>query len=386
MHRSTLALALLLVAQSSAPSLAGFPGDDGLLVFTRYAIGNLAGQVATVPAESKGEVTLLTATPVPLSATPVWSPDGSCIAFYSERDSGNQEIYVMRADGSVPTRITVHPAVDYDPAWSPDGRQLAFVSQRDGDYEIYVVDLENGATTKLTDNVADDYTPSWSPDGESIVFASGRDGNLEIYTMGANGADQKRRTENDGLDLYPNWSPDGLSIAFATEREGSKGRDIWVMGADGENAVSVVSREGTDSDPVWSPSGKYIAFNGYTGTAGDHLLIVESSGSEEVQVTEAELFDDRGPDWQPINTEPNEKQLCPTITPKVCGDANLDAEVKATDALVVLKKAVGQNVVCPKIRCDTDDSDVVLASDAQRTLRFAVGQEVALDCPDVEFP
>ncbi|HTG45375.1 MAG TPA: hypothetical protein VK633_12670, partial [Verrucomicrobiae bacterium] len=74
-------------------------------------------------------------TPLPsLNSGADWSPDGTKIAFASDRD-GNYEIYVMNADGSNQTRITNHPAADYDPRWSPDGTKFAFVSDRTGDGE-----------------------------------------------------------------------------------------------------------------------------------------------------------------------------------------------------------------------------------------------------------
>ena len=62
------------------------------------------------------------------TVTLVWSPDGSKVAFLSNRD-GNFEIYVMNADGSNEINLTQHPGYDVDPSWSPDGRKLAF--QRD---------------------------------------------------------------------------------------------------------------------------------------------------------------------------------------------------------------------------------------------------------------
>ena len=66
---------------------------------------------------------------------PTWSPDGSKIAFHSTRD-GNNEIYVMNADGSGQTRLTNNPAAGLLPAWSPDGIKIAFTSIRGGNQEI----------------------------------------------------------------------------------------------------------------------------------------------------------------------------------------------------------------------------------------------------------
>src|SRR6266581_946542 len=102
------------------------------------------------------------------------------IAFDSFRD-GNWEVYVMNEDGSAPTNLTNHPAIESGPAWSPDGKRIAFSSSRDGDAEIYVMNADGTAPIRLTTNAANDYYPAWSPDGNRIAFSSYRDGNDEIY-------------------------------------------------------------------------------------------------------------------------------------------------------------------------------------------------------------
>jgi Tol biopolymer transport system component len=79
----------------------------------------------------------------------------------SDRD-GNTEIYVMDADGSNQTRLTNSPWVDNWPSWSPDGSKIAFASDRDGgNWEIYVMDADGSSQTRLTDNSADDVYPDW---------------------------------------------------------------------------------------------------------------------------------------------------------------------------------------------------------------------------------
>jgi len=66
------------------------------------------------------------------NSDPAWSPDGSKIAFMSDRDGGDIEIYVMNADGSHQTRLTNSPGRDAHPSWSPDGKNIYFQSPRDG--------------------------------------------------------------------------------------------------------------------------------------------------------------------------------------------------------------------------------------------------------------
>src|SRR5207247_2169605 len=88
------------------------------------------------------------------------------IVFVSDRDGGNLEIYVMNADGSNQTRLTNNPAVDREPAWSPDGTQIVFWSNRDGDREIYKMNADGSSQTRLTYNSASDRSPSWTSDGK----------------------------------------------------------------------------------------------------------------------------------------------------------------------------------------------------------------------------
>jgi len=147
---------------------------------------------------------------------PVWSPDGSRIAFVSDRkEYESDDIYVMDADGSHQRNLTNNLAVDVNPVWSPDGSRLAFTSYRDGNSEIYVMDADGSNQTRLTDDPAWDEDPAWSPDGSCLAFLSNRDGNSEIYVMDADGSNQTRLTNNPDQDGYhPTWSPDGSRLVF----------------------------------------------------------------------------------------------------------------------------------------------------------------------------
>ena len=90
---------------------------------------------------------------------------------------------------------------------SPLTTKIAFSSERDGNFEIYVMNANGTIPTRLTNNATADAAPSWSPDGTKIAFRSRRDGNSEIYVMNANGTNQTRLTNNATADLEPSWRP-----------------------------------------------------------------------------------------------------------------------------------------------------------------------------------
>ncbi|MCR4406022.1 MAG: DPP IV N-terminal domain-containing protein [Anaerolineae bacterium] len=227
---------------------------------------------------------------------PVWSPDGRRIAFVSLRD-GNQEIYVMNADGSEQTNLTRHENKDWTPAWSPDGEQLAFSSFRDGNWELYIMDADGSNVTRLTDNPASDVSPSWSPDGKRIAFASRRGGgDWDIFVMDHTGERVTQLTHDPADDFGPVWSPDGSTIAFESDRDGYT--DIFLMAADGSAQVNL-TRDPYASyhGPVWLPDGKRIMF--YSDRDGDwDIYVINRDGSGLVNITDNDA-DDQAPSWRP---------------------------------------------------------------------------------------
>ena len=109
----------------------------------------------------RGSLLLLVASIVLVSSVVLSGCGSGRIAFQSDRD-GNYEIYIMNADGSDQTRLTINPDDDaMFPAWSPDGTRIVFVSSRDGNYEIYVMNADGSDEVRLTDNTDDDMFPAW---------------------------------------------------------------------------------------------------------------------------------------------------------------------------------------------------------------------------------
>ena len=92
---------------------------------------------------------------------PVWSPDGTKIAFSRRTNGDNRDIFVMNGDGTGVVQLTTFLGDDTDPSWSPDGTMLAFVSDRDGNYEIYVMLSDGGGKSRITAHAAADGEPGW---------------------------------------------------------------------------------------------------------------------------------------------------------------------------------------------------------------------------------
>ncbi|MGD8489524.1 MAG: hypothetical protein PVI68_10950 [Anaerolineae bacterium] len=235
-------------------------------------------------------------------AWPTWSPDGSQIAFMSTR-SGNPDIYIMNADGSNVRQLTDHPANDIWPEWSPNGRRIAFPSRRDGNFEIYVIDADGTKLQRLTNTPGHEDFPAWSPDGTQLVYTrSEGDGGTFVMTLvdGTAAAGAERRLL-DFVAFEPAWSPDGTRIAFGSDHEGF--RAIYVMDADGGNLQKLSNTRAGENCPTWSPDGTRIAFASWRDGDGE-IYVMDADGSNLQELTD-NRFEDEFPAWRPVPSASN---------------------------------------------------------------------------------
>ena len=197
--------------------------------------------------------TLALRTPTPTGVSPALAR----IAFTSERD-GNQEVYVMNADGSDPRNVTQSLAQEGSPSWAPTRDRLAFVSDRNGNSDVFVIGVDGSGLQQVTSQTADEIHPAWSPDGALIAYVSNIDGDWEIFVASAAGTGAVQITHNEYWDSWPAWSPDGRRLAFTSARDGNY--ELYSYDLTSGSETRLTHHPASDAFPAWSPSGSEIAF------------------------------------------------------------------------------------------------------------------------------
>ncbi|BDU78581.1 TolB family protein [Mesoterricola sediminis] len=187
-----------------------------------------------------------------------WSPDGTRLAFHSQQDEPDGDIFVARLrDGALEGRTNLTPrqpgdpeiSPDVTPAWSPDGTRLAFTSYRSGSPALWVMAADGTQARQLTPTSAThgDYFPTWSPDGQWIAFQRLSQDAARIGLLPADGG-SPAFFDFDGRAYAPSWSPDGQWIAFSGLRDGET--DIYLQAPHSPELRRIV-RPGVDQGPSW---------------------------------------------------------------------------------------------------------------------------------------
>jgi dipeptidyl aminopeptidase/acylaminoacyl peptidase len=197
---------------------------------------------------------------------PSFSPDNRRVVFTSNRAGGSDwDIYRMNVNGSGVVRVNAAAGLDTEPVFSPDGSKIAFATARFGDLDIAVMNSDGTNVQRLTTSASEDIEPAWSPDGSTIAFARLLgDDEKDIFVMNADGSDPRRVTFTAGEDHDPTWSPDGQRLVITSERPpfsppfGNVHRIRVSDGADlGDLTGHLANGAG---DPFWSRDGSVIAF------------------------------------------------------------------------------------------------------------------------------
>jgi TolB protein len=214
---------------------------------------------------------------------PAWSPDGKQIAFVSDRDGPQHNIYVMDADGGNVKQLTKgQEKYCYAPAWSPDGKKIAHISRDESGAATMIMDADGGNAKKIAENCWD---PQWSPNGKKILFTRLTNQGFHIHVMDADGSNQKDLdTANNTLGFsYPNWSPDGKKIVYG-DMTTAGSIEIVTADADGQNQELLTNLGGVNSFATFSPDGKKILFRPVSGETWPYYLM--DANGQNVKVIE----------------------------------------------------------------------------------------------------
>lgn len=164
---------------------------------------------------------------------------------------GDQEIYLLKMDGSISRRVTNSRGIDVSPTFSPDGSKMAFVSSRSGQPQIFIQDIQSGQAKRLSFSGRYNTQPSWSPSGDKIAYSTMvSNGEIDVFVVNADGSNVRQLTRNSGENEHPSWSPDGGMIVFSSNRQGKK--KLFIMNATGDNQRRLLQSEGEEMQPGWS--------------------------------------------------------------------------------------------------------------------------------------
>jgi Tol biopolymer transport system component len=166
-----------------------------------------------------------------VNVAPVVSPDGRLVAFLSELEFLDVEMYIANAEtGEIIRRLVRGTA--FDPhygslryinsagTWAPDSRRFAFSALRNERDVVVVMDVQRANRLREYEipGVSEITNPTWSPDGATIVVSGLKGGMSDLYAIDVASGRSRQLTDDRFADLQPMYSPDGRTIAFATDR------------------------------------------------------------------------------------------------------------------------------------------------------------------------
>jgi dipeptidyl aminopeptidase/acylaminoacyl peptidase len=285
---------------------------------------------------------------------PQISPDGLKIVYVRRfadimTDKRESNLWIINADGSDNRPLTTGSYSDSSPKWSPDGTRIAYVSDRDGKGQIYVRWMDTGQTAKITDLEYPPSNPEWSPDGRQIAFSSlvpvpkfeigklptppegakwaepphvydrliyrfnGRgylpSGFTQLFVIASDGGAPRQissgRFPHDGPTA---WTPDGKYLLesghmspdyeyFINETQ------VYEFSVSDGTMRPLTHRKGPNNSPAISPDGKMIAYTGYDdrfqGYQVTHLYVMNRDGSNPHELLGKLDRDVEGPQWAP---------------------------------------------------------------------------------------
>ena len=320
----------------------------------------LLSPLASVAQENSDRLGPMDVFSVQVASDPQISPDGKRIVYVRQSadvasDHRVSNLWIVNFDGSEHRPLTTGSSSDSSPRWSPDGTRLAFVSDRDGKSQLYVRWMDSGQTAKLTDVENAPAGISWAPDGRQIAFTSLvsatppkiatlpaapegakwadapkvyedliyrfngpgylKPGYSQLFVVAADGGAPRQLTTGnfphgpgvgDFGGSYASWAPDGKSLTFSMNGTANYQYEplhtelFEIRVADG-SLTQLTHRNGPNDSPDISPDGKLVAYTGfddrYQGHQTTYLYVANRDGSNPHPVTSKLDRDASAPRW-----------------------------------------------------------------------------------------
>lgn len=226
--------------------------------------------------------------------SPVWSPDGSRLAYVSF-EAKKPVVYVHSLASGQRNVAANFKGSNSAPAWAPDGRRLAVVLTKDGGSQLYMVNADGSGVQRLAQSNGIDTEPRFSPDGQHIYFTSDRGGAPQIYRIAATGGEVQRVTFDGSYSVTPRLSPDGKTMAFVS-RNGGRFQLTTMDLATRQSQTLTDSAK--DESPSFAPNGRMILYASEIGGRG--VLAAVSTDGRVKQKLSVQAGDVREPAWGPF--------------------------------------------------------------------------------------
>jgi Tol biopolymer transport system component len=209
------------------------------------------------------------------------------IAYVSNVDGSDLDLYTVSSTGGVPTPLTATPADERDPSWSPNGRQLAFLSDADGDEEIWIMNADGSSPRQLTFDTVQQFAIDWSPDGRTLVFNTSGTPNV-VSAINVDGTNQRPLSSHvgPGGPYGANFSPDGTKLVLMAYT--GTLQPLGVMPSAGGPVTPITTAPPDAYAPDFTGDGKRIVYHSDGAPDGgpdDEILSIPAAGGPALQLT-----------------------------------------------------------------------------------------------------